>query len=299
MSDTEEKVPESLWVIPTLAEGMEPTDFWRNLTERARSVEEEPEMDPEEALDFWCRWLVDRVAHNYDAVVVITGDEGSGKSTLALRMLLRTSQIQQVSWQPTEVCYSALDLVQAYRRITEKKLRGWPVWYDEGVRGTMAGEQMTPEQRALVKALALVRESGAILFALYPSIWLAAKQIRARRACLWIHVVRRGLGRVHERDRRLNYLPTDALGLTISPRAPHVAWEAFGPKEKVWQTYLGTKNAKLKEFLQETEHDLKLKNAPAPKPDPKAERLREQTRKRVRRWRRRQRGQPQTGSGPT
>ena len=191
--------------------------------------------------------------------------KNTGKSTLALRMAMECARLQKIAWEPTEVCYSAIDLIKAYQ--TAK--RGRPIWYDEGVRGTMAGEQMLPEQRALVKALALVRESGAILFALYPSIWLASKQIRARRACLWIHVVHRGLGRVHERDRRLNYLPTDALGLAISPRAPHVAWKAFDPQSKAWSTYLATKTARLQEFLHETERDLKMRAEPKPTRDGK------------------------------
>lgn len=282
-------------LIPNLRDGMEPTDYWRDLTERARSIEEPGEMDPRLALGFWANWLVERVRHHFDAVVLITGDEGTGKSTLALRMLLECARLQKMNWSPTEVCYSALDIVQAYRRVTEAKVKGWPVWYDEGVRGTMAGEQMLPEQRALVKALALVRESGAILFALYPSIWLAAKQIRARRACLWIHVVHRGLGRVHERDRRLNYMPTDALGLAISPRAPHVAWDAFSTSASVWKVYLATKDAKLKEFLTETENDLKLRGT-SKTSEATATRKREAGRLRVAAWRRRH---PKGDSGPT
>lgn len=242
--------------IPSLRDGMERTDYWRNLTERARAVPEEDEMDAEVALRFWAEWLVQRTKDKYDAVVVITGDEGTGKSTLALRLALLCSDLGEVAWRPSEVTFSAVDLVRAYRTV----VRGKPVWYDEGVRGTMAGEQMTPEQRSIVKALALVREKGAILFALYPSIWLAAKQIRARRACLWIHVVRRGLGRVHERDRRLNYLPTDALGLAISPRAPHVAWDAFPEDDPAWVEYLATKTAKLNDYLAETERDLKMRD---------------------------------------
>ena len=229
----------------------------------------------------------------------------SGKSTLALRMALECARLGKVAWSPKEVCYSAVDLIKAYQ--VAKK--GKPIWYDEGVRGTQAGEQMLPEQRAIVKALALVRESGAILFALYPSIWLAAKQVRARRTCLWIHVVHRGLGRVHERDRRLNYLPTDALGLAISPRAPHVAWAAFAPNSKAWTDYLATKTLRLHEFLEEVEKDLKMRAEPkAPKKAPHREReeaarsparssaptetaeartvrLREATRLRVAKWR--------------
>jgi len=256
------------FVLPNLRDGLERTNFWRNLTEAARSPEEESEMDPTLALSFWCKWLVERTRNNFDAVVVITGDEGQGKSTIALRMALECAKLQKLSWEPTEVCYSAIDLIHAY----QKAKKGRPIWFDEGVRGTMAGEQMLPEQRAIVKALALVRESGAILFALYPSIWMASKQIRARRTCLWIHVVHRGLGRVHERDRRLNYLPTDALGLTISPRAPHVAWTKFADNSKAWNTSLATKTARLQEFLHETERDLKMRAEPKPERGAKRER---------------------------
>lgn len=283
---------ETEWVIPTLREGMESSDYWRALTEAARAIPEEGEMDPKLALDFWCMWLVDRIRHNFDAVVVITGDEGTGKSTLAIRMALACAKLMKLPWSPKDLCYSAVDLIRAYQ--TAEK--GTPILYDEGVRGTQAGEQMLPEQRAIIKALALVREKKAILFALYPSIWLAAKQVRARRTCLWIHVVRRGLGRVHERDRRLNYLPTDALGLAISPRAPHVAWSAFAENSKTWRDYLKSKSERLDEFLHETERDLKMRAEPKARSVPPTEaeaaaRKRAATRERVARWRVRHAGE--------
>lgn len=276
--------------IPSLWDGMEASDYWRRLTDAARTEAEIREMDPSVALEFWCQWLAERIRRHYDAVVIITGDEGSGKSTLALRMILRVSEIQGLPWRPTEVCYSALDLVSAYRSITARKAKGWPVWYDEGVRGSSAYDNpLSPESKAIVKSLALVRESGAILFALYPSIWLAAKQIRARRACLWIHVVYRGLGRVHERDKRLNYLPTEALGLTISPQAPHIAWNPFAPNSAIWRAYLATKNEKLQEFLHETEQDLRVRSE-ARTPEDRAARQRAGIRRRVAAWRARQKG---------
>lgn len=285
---------------PSLREGMETSDRWKNLTEQARSIPEDTEMDPTAALDLWCRWLVDRTQRRFDGVVLLTGDEGQGKSSLALRMALRCAELAHVTWSPSQVCFGAIDLLREYQ--TAK--RSQPVWYDEGVRDTMAGETFTPEQRAVVKALALVREKGAILFALYPSIWMAAKQIRARRACLWIHVVHRGLGRVHERDRRLNYLPTDALGLTISPRAPHVAWEPFAPNSKVWKAYLATKSEKLNDILHEAEADLRHRAAKRrgeedasvkpPTPRARSEAAKASARERTRRWRKKRSGEDST-----
>jgi predicted kinase len=248
--------------IPTLEEGLEMgSDDWADLTVAATSEFEEPEMDPEEALGFWADWLVQRAVHHYDAVVAFTGTEGKGKSTLAMRLArlcteraFRAKLVARSRWDPVApwLCYSARDLLEAYRLAGP----GHVILYDEGVRGLFAGEQMTPEQRAIVKALALVRETNALLFICSPDIWMVAKQVRGRRAALWMHVVRRGLARVHERDERLRYLPHDDLGLTISPRAPHVAWAPFAQNSALWRTYLATKKAKLGEFLDEAIADL-------------------------------------------
>jgi hypothetical protein len=255
---------------PTLREGMEPLDQWRNLTEFARSIPEEGEMDPYLALEFWAKDLVERTRHHWDAVVAVTGDEGTGKSTLAMRLAIRSAELAGSTWSPREACYSALDLLGAYRAARKEmgRRKGKPVVADDAIRDLMAGDQMNPEQKAVVKALTLVRETGAILFICAPSIWLIPKQLRARRITLWLHVVRRGLARVHERDRRLNYLPTDALGLAISPRAPHVAWKPYLENSTVWQEYLTSKEERLDLTLAGLERELTVKRAKAEGTDP-------------------------------
>ena len=142
-----------------------------------------------EAFDFVVGYLKFRAVKKFDGVVVITGDEGVGKSTLALRL----AQGLNSAFSMADLCYTASEVLGAYRRAR----RGQPFVYDEGVRGLLAGETFSPEQIALVKAFTLVRSSGAILFICIPSIHMLSKQVRARRATLWIHVTGRGRGRIN------------------------------------------------------------------------------------------------------
>lgn len=54
-------------------------------------------MSPEEGFEFWVRYFHYRVAHDYDAIELITGNEGTGKSTYALR---KAQALTHGRWNP-------------------------------------------------------------------------------------------------------------------------------------------------------------------------------------------------------
>jgi len=146
------------------------------------------------------------------------------------------------------LCYSPQALLEAYKTV----LPGEVVVFDEGVRGLLAGDQMSATQKALIQALALVREKGAILIICAPRVWLIAKQIRQGRATLWIQVLRRGLGLVHIRDERMRYVPDNDLPYERSGHAPYLAWDKFDEEDPLWLAYLAEKHRQLDEFLADT-----------------------------------------------
>lgn len=200
---------------------------------------------PKEALAYWSQKIVERTRRHFDAVIAITGSEGVGKSTLALRLAFECYP----KFKLDSLCYSGSDVIREYKHSHEGSI----IFYDEGVRGLLAGPR-TVEQTALIQAFTLVRELGCILFICAPDIWMIDKQVRGRRATLWFHVQRRGLARVHVRDERLRYEADDnSLHLAMSPDAPYISFEPFRSNSKLWLQYLRIKHERLQEFLRQTE----------------------------------------------
>jgi hypothetical protein len=84
--------------------------------------------------------------------------------------------------------------------------------------------------------------------------------VRGRRAVFWAHVERRGTPRVpapsqarlHERDERLRYQPSDSLGLARSLRCPSIAYQPYADDEPTWAAYHAIKVRKLSDFYEET-----------------------------------------------
>lgn len=229
----------------------------RLVTLRMRGINDLPmPLLPREGFSYWCDMLRYRVQQRYDAVIMDTGPVGSSKSTLALRI---GQELDPVHWTvPPDVvpadyrlpylCYSPQALLNVYRVVKPCEV----VIFDEGVRGLLAGDQMTPQQKALIQAFALVREKGAILIICAPRVWLIAKQIRQGRATLWIQVLRRGLGLVHIRDERLRYEPDNDLPYERAVHAPYLEWAKFEENDPLWVAYLAEKHRQLDEFLADT-----------------------------------------------
>jgi hypothetical protein len=181
----------------------------------------------------------------------------SGKSTMCLRL----AQAFEPGFDVSRLCYSASDLLEAYETVQP----GQSVIFDESVRGLQAGDQSTREQKALIQALVLVREKGAILMLCVPDIFLIAKQIRQKRATLWIHVMERGVALVHERNSYLRYQPDNTLGFTRSRSVPLLEWKPFKTTDKLWIAYQELKRRRLDEYLHETKELLSgKKKGPQP-----------------------------------
>ena len=165
-------------------------------------------------------------------------------STLALRL----AQSFEPGFDIKRLCYSASDLLEAYETVQP----GQVVLFDESVRGLQAGDQSTREQKALIQALVLVREKGAILMLCVPDIFLIAKQIRQKRATLWLHVMERGVALIHERNSYLRYEADNTLGFSRSRNVPLLEWKPFKSTDKLWIAYQDLKRRRLDEYLHET-----------------------------------------------
>lgn len=236
---------------------------WTTLSGLARGKLKVPPVLPADGVAWLAETCVERCLDEYDNVVAVTGAEGVSKSTFALHLALAIADYAtaagiEAPWTLDHLCYSARDVFDAYRTAE----RATVVWYDEGVRGLLAGETFDPEQVALTKGLTLVREKGAILVVCIPDIFMLAKKVRGRRAQFWVHVESRGTrrrpapswARVHERDERLSYDPQrQALGLQRSPSCPELCYEPFPDSDAKWQGYQAEKRRRLTEYLDETE----------------------------------------------
>ncbi len=227
-----------------------------------------------EALGFLIGYLKFRASRKFDGVVVVTGDEGVGKSTLALRI----AQGLNPAFPMSDLCYTASEVLGAYQRAR----RGQPFVYDEGVRGLLAGETFSPEQVALVKALTLVRSSGAVLLICIPSIHMLSKQIRARRATLWVHVSSRGRGTVFVRDHRLKFKDKGDLNMTGWATCPKVTWKPYSVLSRLWRDYEVKKEKEKQAFLREAQTGL------GPEGETRADRKRRMARLRQQRKRERE-----------
>lgn len=239
---------------------------WDILTDIARGRLEGPPVDPAQGIPWLAKQLVELTVDEYDAVVAVTGKEGVSKSMGALRLVLACAAYAKErgysseDWSFDRLAYGARDVLHAY----ELARRSDAIWYDEGARGLLAGETFEPEQMALVRALMLAREKGAILVVCIPDIFALAKKVRGRRAAYWLHVDRRGTRRspapshaqLFERDETLRFLPTNALGLARSKRCPEVCYEPLPVDDPTLLAYQATKRRKLDEFLRETVADL-------------------------------------------
>jgi hypothetical protein len=221
-------------------------DVGKRVRVRARGIPDTPApMLVREGFRHWCGSLKYRTMTARDAVVIVTGATGEGKSTLALRM---AQDIDPTFTLEKRLCYTAVELLTIYETIEE----GQVVLFDEGVRGLLAGDQMSAEQKALIQALALIREKGAVLFVCAPSIWNVAKQVRQNRAWMWIHVLGRGLALIHERNDYLHYLPDATLGFSRSPQCPYMTWVPYDKKSKFFKEYRKVKTEHLNKYLAET-----------------------------------------------
>jgi hypothetical protein len=219
-----------------------------------------PPVEPLEGLQWLAKECVERTVDEWDSVLAITGKEGVSKSTAALRLGLYVEKISGVPWTFDNLCYSAREVLRRY----ETAQRSSVIWLDEGARGLWAGDDQSPETKALAKALTLIRETGAILVVCSPDIWLLTKKFRGRRAAFWAHVDSRGTrrapadshARLFERDDRLHFEPTDNIGMSPSLRCPSLTYPPFATDDSIYLEYRRIKKSKLHEFYVETNAEL-------------------------------------------
>lgn len=229
----------------------------RRITRLVSMGMKEPKIvPPEEGVAYFREYLTFRARAEFDSVVLITGSEGKGKSTLGLRLSEGTG------WSDKTLCYTAEDLISAYETIR----RAEPVFWDEAILGLLSTETFNTEQKAVIKALSLVRAKGATLYLCVPDIWLMAKQIRSRRATLWFHIKERGRAEVYERDQRLRFKPTAALRMTRYKLCPTVTWKPYPKRDSFWRSYYRNKMLRMNQALADLKEEiLRAKDSSHPK----------------------------------
>ena len=196
-----------------------------------------------------------RVRRKFDVLVLATGGTGTGKSTLVMRTAEMVAKKLDVDdYDPSSVIlYTPLEIIQFYRDAVETGIRGKIGIYDEGARGLLSTETVTPEQRALVQAFQLVREAGCVLFICVPSMMTIAKAMRVRLAHMWLAVERRGMARVHLRDMSIKYAPETNWGFSVWAECPQMTWKPYPESAGIWTRYQSKKHAQLLSYLKEIE----------------------------------------------
>jgi hypothetical protein len=247
---------------------------WDRATEhtfvlRATGQLDGPPVAPADGVEWLARQAYELVTDDYDCVLALTGKEGVSKSILALRLCLAIGRLSSVPWDLKRLCYTARELLVAYRDALAARERYRTIWFDESVRGLLAGETFDPDQVAITKAMYQNRAVGAILIICVPDIRALAKKIRGRRATFWVHVENRGtwrrpapsVGRVHERDERIPYVASDALGLATSKRCPRLTYEPFDEKDPEYVAYKVEKFRRLGDFFDEEIAEMDVRDA--------------------------------------
>jgi cytidylate kinase len=234
-------------------------EIGRRIRVRGRGIADiSPPLLPSEGFDHWVEFIKKRVAHHWDAVIVIDGSEGLGKSSLALRLAGALDPTFTVG----HICYTGADVMERFRD-TET---GHVILFDESARDLLGSNAQSVEAKVLAQALMLVREKGLIVILCIPRIHELAPSMRSRRATMWLAIQERGIARVHVRSDRIVYKPDPRdMGFRVDVSAPLLLWKAFPSHSKLWRAYLVIKKAHLEEYLKETAALLASRRGGAPK----------------------------------
>ena len=224
-----------------------------NLGEALRAYNPRPSPRVLTPKEVWDHWVVDvwkrRIEHDYDNVIVITGDPGCGKSSLAIQI----ARAMDRRFDLSSLAYRASELLDAIDRMK----RGQCIVFDEAILGLLGREFATEEARAIVKTLNVTRFLGLNTIVCIPNIWDLDAALRGRRTDFWLTCSYdpRGSAVVHERARSVRYEYDRSLGLYRDEAWSPIRWSPLPPKLK--EAYLNQKNEKVRAFLRETRSQLR------------------------------------------
>jgi hypothetical protein len=128
-----------------------------------------------------------RIANNlrrdWDALIVIDGEEGSGKSVLALQLC----RCLDSNFTLKNVVYRYSDLLERIERLPKYSA----ILHDEMGLSAFNREAMTRANRELVKSLMVCRNQNKALVACVPNFWMLDPYVRNHRTSLWIHLAQK------------------------------------------------------------------------------------------------------------
>lgn len=185
------------------------------------------------ALDWLADEIVDAVRHEWDRVIMITGDERIGKTTLGLQLALKLAKRLGRNFNAANICFTGEQLLEAMGRAEDGDI----ILLDEAGAAMLAIEHWQDVQRQLVKCFQVIGKKHLIFILALPHRMLLNKQIRERRVHYWFHCVtwgkRRGYARLRE-ARTTEWKVAawwDGLFTILFPKFRGDLWEAYEQKK--------------------------------------------------------------------
>ena len=215
------------------------------------------------AIDVWEYWIEvwrQRIGDQFDVSIILTGASGVGKSSCAIQIGMDIDPGLTAATIGDHIAFTPDEFIDMLEKAKPEQV----VIFDEGVRGLLSSDTMSPEQKSLTTALALVRAKRLVLIILAPDIWQLAKNLRSRRAEFWIHVQERGVAWVHAQRHVVHYKNDPTLGFSIDRTHGPLTWNNLDGTP-LWDAYYSLKMTRMSAYLQEARdllHRRRMKGTP-------------------------------------
>lgn len=137
-----------------------------------------------EAMDFLVSHVRHRLAKNFDAIIMVTGEERSGKSTFALQL----ARAIDPEFPAENVCFK----IKEFNERIAQAVEGDVIIFDESGFDLFSQEWWADFQIELVKKLQVIGKKRLVLILVLPHRQDLNRKIRERRVKFWVHVYTQG-----------------------------------------------------------------------------------------------------------